>query len=91
MNNNNSLEMLYETLLSTPGMTEKVKLDLKISRAQVLLLVHLVKQGLKKDNPAVKELMAAMSDEMIAEMTGLADDFLSRSGLTELNKKLPSA
>ena len=37
---------VYDTILSIPGMNEKVKIDLKITRKNALLLNRVIQRGL---------------------------------------------
>ena len=37
---------VYETLLSIPGMNEKIKIDLRIARKNVLFLSKIIERGL---------------------------------------------
>ena len=83
----NDVAAMYDALLSVPGMNETVKIDLKISRKQVLLLSQAIKQGLNKDG-MVKELLSVLPKDTGVEATGIADDFLQKAGLSELYGKL---
>ncbi len=42
----NDVAKVYDTILSMPGMNETVKIDLKISRRNVLLLNNVLERGL---------------------------------------------
>jgi hypothetical protein len=42
----NDVAKVYDTILSIPGMNETVKIDMKISRKNVLLLNSVIKRGL---------------------------------------------
>lgn len=42
----NDVAQVFDTILSIPGMNELVKIDLKISRKNVLLLNHVIERGL---------------------------------------------
>ncbi len=83
----NDVAAMYDALLSVPGMNETVKIDLKISRKQVLLLSQAIKQGLSKEG-MVKELLSVLPKETGTEATGIADEFLQKAGLSELYVKL---
>lgn len=90
MNANNELAGIYDALLSVPGMSENlVKIDLKTSRKNVLLLVQLVERGL---NPSIanqtRGLADAVDKEALAEITALVKLFLSKAGLEALSEKL---
>ncbi|SDF61942.1 hypothetical protein SAMN04487996_111294 [Dyadobacter soli] len=79
--------MLFETLLSSPGMTDQVKLELKVSRQTALLLTTAVKAGLsaaKNENSLLSFAEASAS----AELNGVLDAILEKAGLTQTSKKL---
>lgn len=79
---------VFDTILSSPGMNDAVKIDLRISRKNVLLLTHVIEQGLS-DKEAVKgQLFASAPDDVKEELKLLAEDFLQKAGLSELNEKL---
>jgi hypothetical protein len=42
----NDITQVYDTILSIPGMNDTVKIDLKISRKNVLLLTRVIERGL---------------------------------------------
>ena len=60
MNNNNSLVMIYQTLLAVPSMNENVKLTLSINRRSLLLLAQLVDAGLKQPSDDLKCLISVL-------------------------------
>jgi len=78
---------VYDTVLSIPGMSEVVKIDLKISRKNVLLLSHVIGKGLdlKEEDSG---LLASISEEGLSELKNLSDECLQKAGLVELNQKL---
>lgn len=54
----NDLAKVYDTILSIPGMNETVKIDMKISRKNVLLLNSVIKRGLNtKDDDKSTNLL----------------------------------
>jgi hypothetical protein len=83
----NDVAAMYDALLSVPGMNVMVKIDLKISCKQVLLLSQAIRQGLSKEG-MVKELLSVLPKETGTEATAIADDFLQKAGLSELYGKL---
>ncbi len=87
----NDVAMVYDTILSIPGMNETVKIDMKISRKNVLLLNRVIERGLtlKQDNKS-PNLLDNLPDDTLKELTSLADDSLKKAGLTELSEKLKS-
>ncbi len=87
-NNNNPGSMLYDTILSIPGMSENVKLDLKISRKQVLLLCQVIESGLAQDQQSAKGLLSALAGEAASDLKALVADCLEKAGLTALDQKI---
>ena len=87
----NDVAKVYDTILSIPGMNETVKIDLKISRKNVLLLNSVIKRGLSsKDDEKSLNLLGNIPEETLKELSALADDCLTKAGLTELSEKLNS-
>lgn len=78
---------LLDTVLSIPGMSETVKIDLKISRKNVLLLSYFIEQGLllEKDDSS---LMGIVSEESLTDLKNISDECLQKASLVELNQKL---
>lgn len=83
----NDVSKVYDTVLSIPGMSELVKIDLKISRKNVLLLSHIINNGLESESDDFG-LLSSVSKEELAELKNLSEDCLQRAGLVELNQKL---
>ena len=87
----NDIAQVYDTILSIPGMNETVKIDLKISRKNALLLNRVIERGLT-NNPQEQSsnLLDIVPEETPKELTELAEDCLKKAGLTELSDKLKS-
>lgn len=86
---NNDLAKIYDTILSIPGMNESVRIDMKISRKNILLLNNILKRGLcAKDEEKASNLLAGIPEETIQELNAIADDYLAKSGLHDLSEKL---
>lgn len=83
----NEVSKVYDTVLSIPGMNEPVKIDLKISRKNVLLLSYMITKGLelKKEDDG---LLASISEEGFTDLKNLSEECLQKAGLVELNQKL---
>ncbi|MFA6151984.1 MAG: hypothetical protein WC716_11730 [Chitinophagaceae bacterium] len=87
--NASDLENVYGALLSSPGMNEAVKIDLKISRRVVLLLSQVIEKGLiAKGDEATFGMKDVASKEELEELQKLSTDCLEKAGMTELNGKL---
>ena len=85
----NDVAQVYDTILSIPGMSEIVKIDLKISRKNVLLLNHVIERGLiLRADTDDSDLLQSVPTEYLEELRVLATDCLQKSGLTELSEKL---
>ena len=80
---------VYDTILSIPGMSETVNIDMRISRKNVLLLHSVLKRGLTaKEDDKSSALLESIPPEALQELHVIADDYLSKAGLTELSEKL---
>jgi len=87
----NDVAKVYDTILSIPGMNETVKIDMKISRKNVLLLNSVIKRGLNaKDDDKSLNMPGNVPSENLEELRAFADECLSKAGLTELSEKLNS-
>jgi hypothetical protein len=87
--NQNELSKVYGALLSSPGMSEQVKVDLKINRRAVLLLSQVIDRGLSvKGEDGHYGMIDAVSKEEIQELKKLSQDCLEKAGLTELSGNL---
>ncbi|KAF2340396.1 hypothetical protein [Flavobacterium tistrianum] len=84
----NDAAQVFDTILSIPGMNEQVRIDLKISRKNVLLLHHAIERGLEENDSSPSVLLKRTAEENIIELRQLSADCLGRAGLTELNEKL---
>jgi hypothetical protein len=83
----NELAKVLDTVLSIPGMSEMVKIDLKISRKNVLLLTHIIKEGLaveKEDS----SLLGSIAEGDLSQLKNVSEECLQKAGLVELNEKL---
>lgn len=85
----NDVAKVYDTILSIPGMNEVVKIDLKISRKNVLLLNQVIERGLSaKDDDKSSALLGNVPEESLLELKKLSDECLQKAGLIELSEKL---
>lgn len=87
---NNVMVLLYDALLSSPGMNETVKVNLQVSRKQVLLLGQVMENGLNQANAETPGLLSAMPEGSSEELWEVIQECLSKAGLTDLNEKLKS-
>lgn len=83
------VSIVYETLLSSPGMGEAVKITLHIPRKQVLLLSKIIEVGIAaKNENGQSGILNVMDESITSELLGLSEDILRKAGLTEMNEKL---
>jgi hypothetical protein len=80
--------MAVDAILSTPGMNDQVKIDLKMSRRNVLLFNHLIKKGIIEEQENKSEFMLSMGGENLEEIHAMAEECLSKAGLVETHEKL---
>ena len=81
--------MIYETLLSSPGMNDAVRIDVKLPRKNVLLLAKVIELGLSlKDQTPKGDLLHSVNIETVEELRRITGESLSKSGLSELYIKL---
>lgn len=80
---------MYETLLASPGMNQRVKLSLTICRKTALLLNQLIEIGLAAQGKTPDSgLIASMPQESFQEMEVISMELLRKADLTELNERL---
>ncbi|WP_289058424.1 hypothetical protein [uncultured Flavobacterium sp.] len=85
----NDVAKVFDTILSIPGMNETMKIDLKISRKNVLLLNHVIERGLNTpDDEKSSILISAIPEENLKDLKQLAEECLQKAGLTELREKM---
>lgn len=88
----NEVAKVYDTILSIPGMNDEVKIHLKISRKNLLLLNKVIERGLhgKESDDKSITVLDTLSDETLQELSEIAIQLLAKAGLTEMNEKLMS-
>lgn len=81
---------IYDTVISIPGMSDAVKIDLKIPRRNVLLLSKVIERGLLAKSPDDKsnDVLDIVSPAMLNELKGISEELLLKAGLSEVNEKL---
>lgn len=85
----NEVGQVFDTILSSPGMSETVRIDMKISRKAVLLLQQIITIGLSEKTSEEGVLLAQfVSPETQEELIALGSEWLHKAGLTELSEKL---
>jgi hypothetical protein len=86
---NKEKSKIFETVLSSPGMNEKCKIVLMLSRQNVLLLGRLIEAGLLTHEQAIDdEIIAALPKESLEEFRIIHEEILKKSDLTEFYERL---
>lgn len=88
----NDVAKVYDTVLSIPGMNDEVKVSLKISRKNLLLLNKVIERGLngKESEDKSVSVLDTVPKETLQELGEIAAQLLNKAGLTEMNEKLKS-
>lgn len=82
---------VFETILSSPGMSENCKIIMQISRHNVLLLGRLIEAGILSGKGNFEdEILSALPEESVAEFKIIHEEILRKSGLTDFYEKLKS-
>jgi hypothetical protein len=81
---------VYETLLTSPGMSDTVKIHLSIPRKNALLLAKVIELGLNTKDDMQGGFLSVVSKESLGELNTITMDLLQKSGLTEMYDKLNS-
>lgn len=91
MKDKDVVAQVYDTIMSIPGMSEMVKIDLRISRKNALLLTSVIDRGLTaKSDEKGDGMLENLPEELVEELKTFCADCLQKSGLTELSEKLKS-
>ncbi|MGC4038332.1 MAG: hypothetical protein QM764_20380 [Chitinophagaceae bacterium] len=83
---------IYETILSVPGMSDEIKVNLKISRKNLLLMTKIIERGLNAKDVEDKSvtILEIMPKETLSKLSEISVELLQRAGLTEINDRLKS-
>ena len=79
---------IYETVLSSPGMSEKCKVNLMITRQNILLLSRLIENGLNSNKENPDDIISLLPKDSLEELELVVPEILKKGGLTNLYEKL---
>lgn len=82
--------IVYETILTSPGMNDTVKLDVRMPRRNVLLLTKIVELGIAAKNEDTGGFLQAAGSAALEELQSISGELLQKAGLTEMHQKLQS-
>ncbi|MEP6556826.1 MAG: hypothetical protein ABJB11_24935, partial [Ferruginibacter sp.] len=78
-----------QIVFRSPGMSEKCKVNLVISRQNILLIGRLIEAGLlSKNNQIEDEILAAFKETFMEEFKSIHEEILRQSELTEFYYRL---
>lgn len=81
--------IVYETLLSSPGMLDTMKIQMQLSRKIVLLLAKVIEVGLLvKADPNTPSILQVLNEADVVDIQQVVAELLSKGGLTSMNEKL---
>ena len=82
---------VFQTIFSSPGMSEKCKINLVVSRQNILLLSRLIEAGLLADkNRLDDEIIAALPDGSLEDFKVIHEEILRKGDLAEFYQHLRS-
>jgi len=83
------INLIYETLLSSPGMKDVIKFSFSAARKDVLVLAGIIDLGLAKLQEPGSEIMIGGTDttEVIIK---IKEEILLKSELSEMNERMKS-
>jgi len=82
---------VYETILSSPGMTEKCKISLHVSRQQIILLGRLIEIGLGNQKGEPEDtILNSLPEGTMEEFRDMYAEILKKADLTDFYEKLKS-
>lgn len=82
---------VFEALLRSPGMNEKFKIVVQISRQQVLLLSRLIEVGLLNPKQILQDdIIQAFTSESLEAFKGIHEEMLRKADLTEFYDRVKS-
>jgi len=80
---------IFQTVLSSPGMNEKCKINLSVSRKNILLLGRLIEEGLLSEkNQFEDEIIASLKNDSTEEFKAIHEELLRKGELTEFYDRL---
>lgn len=92
MQPNTDVAKVYDTILSIPGMNDEIKVNLRTSRKNLLLLNKVIERGIngKESEDKSISVLETISKETLQEIGEIAAQLLNKAGLSEMNEKLKS-
>ena len=80
----NEVARVYDTLMSAPGMNDAVRVDIRVSRKNLLLLNHVLAVAAKEET---SDLLKHVGSEHLEALKAVGQEFLQKGGLVDFNEK----
>ena len=80
--------VVYETLLTSPGMGEMIRLDIKVARKTVLVLAKIIEVGAIKRDESESSFLRAFDAGSMSELSQISNNLLDKAGLSDLYTRL---
>src|SRR5438128_1991476 len=88
---NGEKSKIFDTILSSPGMNEKCRINLLMSRRNILLLSRLIEVALLTDkNVFEDDIVSIMKENSLTEFKSVYEEILTRAQLTDFYERLKS-
>ena len=84
----NEVAQVFDTIMSSPGMNDAVRVDVRVSRKALLLLHQVIEHGVSKKGDGELSLLTNASEETLSELISIGTDCLQKAGLVEMSEKL---
>jgi hypothetical protein len=80
---------IFETVLSSPGMSEACKIVLNPTRQTIVVLCRLLEKGMDKNGDGKgDEILSFLPAESLSELQVISDELLKKSGLADFYQRL---
>ena len=88
-NENKNKSKIFETLLSSPGMTDKSKINLMLSRQNIILISRLIEVGLRAEKNGIEdEIFTALPKDSVDELKVIQAEILHKANLSDFYERL---
>lgn len=86
---NKEKSKIFETVFSSPGMSEKCKISMHISRQNIILLGRLIEYGiLSEKNSFNDEILSVLPKESLEDFKTIREEMLKKADLTDFYERL---
>jgi hypothetical protein len=76
--------VVYETLLSSPGMNELIRVDLKVARKNILMLAKMIEVATMEQHLSASPFLSAFDTTSLTELSQMSATILEKAGLSDM-------